>query len=66
MRRAYELLDEANQAHLDLFEQYLDERWHPTWAEVDSLLSQGKISGQYIEYLYVGCPFQVSQHKCLT
>ncbi|PQE03869.1 hypothetical protein CJF30_00006594 [Rutstroemia sp. NJR-2017a BBW] len=49
---ARNLLDKTHQDHVSVFEQYLNDQFGATWTEVDHLLSEGQISGQYIDYLY--------------
>jgi hypothetical protein len=53
---ARKLLDKTHQDHISVFEQYLNDHFGATWTEVDYLLSKGEISGQYLDYLYVGPP----------
>lgn len=50
---AEESLSEYHQEHITLFKQYLQDSLGATWSEVDSLLAEGKISAQYINYLFV-------------
>lgn len=46
-------LEEFHQEHIDLFQEFVDHRLGDTWAEVDALLEEGKISAKYIDYLFV-------------
>ncbi|KFY06830.1 hypothetical protein V492_07707 [Pseudogymnoascus sp. VKM F-4246] len=46
-------IDMHYQKHTSVFKTYLHNRLGATWSTVDSLLSKGKISSQYIEYLFV-------------
>ncbi|KAL2075373.1 hypothetical protein VTL71DRAFT_316 [Oculimacula yallundae] len=50
--RVKESLNKTHRDHVSIFERYLEVRFEVIWAEVDALLSKGKISGQYIDYLY--------------
>ena len=46
-------LDPTSQQHIGVFREYLESRLGDEWKTVDSLLSQGRISLQYIEYIFV-------------
>ena len=48
-----DFLDEYYQDHINIFQQYLQERLGSKWVMVDGLLAQGKITAQFIEYLFV-------------
>ena len=50
---AEKLINKHDQEHISVFKTYLHSRLGVTWSIVDSLLSKGKISAQYIEYLFV-------------
>ena len=54
---AQESLTDHARDHIQVFEDYLHNNFGGTWAVVDSLLDEGKISAQYIEYIFVGCEF---------
>lgn len=41
------------QENLSVFEDYIEESIQPEWLKVDSLLSKGMISAQYMHYLFV-------------
>jgi hypothetical protein len=51
---ALQYLDEYHQEQLGVFEGYLKQHLGETWATVDAMLRDGKISWQFIRYLYVG------------
>jgi hypothetical protein len=50
---AEELLDEYEQEQVLVFKKYLQDHSYATWSDVDSLIESGKISAQYIDYLFV-------------
>jgi hypothetical protein len=58
---AQESLNDHARGHVQVFEDYLLKNFGSTWTVVDSLLAEGKISAQYIEYLFVGCEFYHSR-----
>ncbi|RYP93128.1 hypothetical protein DL770_000785 [Monosporascus sp. CRB-9-2] len=45
-------LDPTGQQHIGIFRDYLQHRLGDEWKTVDSLISRGRISVQYIEYLF--------------
>jgi hypothetical protein len=46
-------LDNRLQVHLSTLHEYIMESLGSEWSEVDSLLAEGRISAQYIDYLFV-------------
>jgi hypothetical protein len=54
---ASHFLQKYHQEHINIFQQYLQDCLGAKWAIVDALLDQGKISAEYIEYLYVWALF---------
>ncbi|RGP81007.1 hypothetical protein FLONG3_796 [Fusarium longipes] len=46
-------LEQDFKTHIDAFLTYLDENLGDEWAEVDRLMSRGKITEQYLDYLFV-------------
>ena len=48
-----DFLDEYYQEHINIFQQYLQDRLGLKWDMVDKFLAQNKITAQFIEYLFV-------------
>lgn len=48
-----ETLLQAERKHLAVFQQYIHERLGRDWSMVDGLLDRGRITAQYIQYLFV-------------
>lgn len=48
-----EFLNDCQTEHIALFQKYLSDCLGAQWEQVDSLLSRGMISAEFIEYLYV-------------
>jgi hypothetical protein len=46
-------LDNRLQEHLSTLHEYIMESLGSEWSKVDSLLAEGRISAQYIDYLFV-------------
>lgn len=50
---AIESLAEIDRAHLNIFCGYIQSRMSEEWSAVDSLISKGEITAEYIRYIYV-------------
>lgn len=46
-------LRQTHQKHLAVFEQYIKHRLEADWRDVDALLANGRITADYIQYLFV-------------
>ncbi|KAH7126025.1 ATPase [Dactylonectria macrodidyma] len=46
-------LDPTIQQHVEVFQGYVEDCLGDTWAAVDALLANGKITAQYMDYLFV-------------
>jgi hypothetical protein len=53
IKNAWNQLDPMSQEHISTLQDYLVGRLGSEWSTVDSLTAEGKISAQYIEYLFV-------------
>lgn len=64
---AIEQLEGIDQEHLNIFCGYIKNRMSDEWAAVDNLISEGKITAEYVRYIYVSLltrPVVLASDRC--